>query len=202
MARLGNEDLQPTGGPVELTPCALVETERLSTRLLGPGDIEAWLSFLQGEGSLDYLPFVAADRASAEWWIDRQMGRYERDGHGLVALILKGTGEFAGQAGLMTQHTEVGEELEIGYHLLPRFRGSGLALEAARAFKECVFGAGFAESVVSIIHVDNRPSQRVAARNGMERDYRTGIYDVPHDVWRVRAGASSPGANGASGHAR
>jgi RimJ/RimL family protein N-acetyltransferase len=192
MARLGSEDLKPTGGQVELSPCALVETERLTTRLVGPDDVDAWLEFFRGEGSLDYLPFVEADRDSAEWWIDRQMGRYERDGHGMVALILEATGEFAGMAGLMTQHTEVGEELEIGYHLLPEFRGQGLAIEAARAFKECVFSTGFADSVVSIIHVDNAPSHRVAERNGMERDYQTGIYTVPHDVWRVRA----PGLSG------
>jgi ribosomal-protein-alanine N-acetyltransferase len=184
--RLGDADLRPTGKPVELTPCALVETDRLSTRLLGPDDVAVWLEFLRGEGSRDYLPFVEADLASADWWIQRQMGRYERDGHGMVALILKGTGEFAGQAGLMTQRTEVSEELEIGYHLLPAFRGRGLAFEAARAFKECVFATGFAQSVVSIIHVDNEPSQRVAVRNGMARDYRTGIYGVPHDVWRTR----------------
>ena len=191
MPRLGSEDLRPTGAPFDPTPCALVETERLSTRLLGPGDVDSWVEFLRGEGSRDFLIFVGEERADAEWWIDRQMGRYERDGHGMVALILKETGEFAGQAGLMTQHTEQGEELEIGYHLLPAFRGRGLAIEAARAFKECVFRTSFASSVVSIIHVDNVPSQRVAAANGMVKDYRTGIYQVPHDVWRARDGRSS-----------
>ena len=188
MPRLGDEDLRPTGKAVELTPCALVETERLSTRLLRPEDVDRWLKFLTAAGSRDHLPFVEGDRASAEWWIERQMARYERDGHGLVALILKETGEFVGQAGLMNQQTEVSEELEIGYHVLPAFRGRGLATEAARAFKECVFRSGFAKNVVSIIHVDNVASQRVAARNGMTRDYRTGIYSVPHDVWRVVAG--------------
>jgi hypothetical protein len=50
-----------------------------------------------------------------------------------------------------------------------------------------VFATGFADSVVSIIHVGNSPSQRVAIKNGMARDYRTGIYTVPHDVWRAHA---------------
>lgn len=184
--RLGIEDLRPTGGPVELSPCALVETERLATRLLTPDDVDAWHQFLQEPGSLDYLPFVDADRESAMWWIERQMGRYERDGHGMVALVLRETGELVGQAGLMTQHTERDEELEIGYHILRRFRGRGLATEAAFAFKECVFASGVSDAVVSIIHVGNVASQRVAAKNGMSRDYLTGIYTVPHDVWRVR----------------
>jgi RimJ/RimL family protein N-acetyltransferase len=184
--RLGDEDLGPSGKPIDPTPCALVETERLGTRLLTPDDVGACLDFFRSEGSLDYLVFVEPDPASARWWIDRQLGRYERDGHGLVGLILRETGEFVGQAGLMTQHTEVGEELEIGYHLLPRFRGWGLATEAARAFRDCVFGSGQADSVVSIIHVGNIASQRVAAKLGMAKDYRTGIYTVPHDVWRVR----------------
>ena len=69
MPRLGDEDMRPTGKAVELTPCALVETERLSTRLLGPEDVDLWLKFLMGAGSRDYLPFVEGDRASAEWWI-------------------------------------------------------------------------------------------------------------------------------------
>jgi RimJ/RimL family protein N-acetyltransferase len=184
--RLGSEDLRPSGRPFGLTPCTLIETDRLSTRLLTRADVPAWLHFLSDDASLEYLVFVDATEDSARWWVERQMGRYERDGHGMVALLLKDTGQFVGQAGLMTQQTEVGEELEIGYHLLPEFRGRGLATEAALAFKDCVFATGMADSVVSIIHVGNSASQRIAAKNGMERDYPTGIYTVPHDVWRVR----------------
>ena len=153
--------------------------------------MEAWLEFLQDEDSLEFLPFAGPTIEDSKWWIEFQHKRYERDGHGLMALIHKETGELVGQCGLLKQPLDGRTELEIGYHIVPRFRGKGFATEAARAFKAYAFDNDLADSVVSIIHVDNVKSQRVAVKNGMQREYRTegfGIMpDVPHYVYRVKA---------------
>jgi RimJ/RimL family protein N-acetyltransferase len=147
------------------------------------------MEFLLGEGSLLHLPFVGPTREGAEWWIERQLGRYERDGHGLVALLLRAGGDLVGQAGLLTQDVEGTEELEVGYHLVPRFRGKGLATEAARAFMDLALSAGMADTVVSIIGRANVASQRVAIRNGMTRERGIEMYGAPH--WLYRSGGSA-----------
>jgi RimJ/RimL family protein N-acetyltransferase len=168
-----------------MTSPAIVTTERLVSRQLTRADIDPWMEFMLGDGSLDFMPFVEPTREGTEWWIERQLSRYERDGHGLMALLLRDGGDLVGQAGLLTQQVEGVAELEVGYHLLSAFRGRGLATEAARAFKDHALASGMADSVVSIIHVDNVASQRVAIRNGMDRDRRIEAYGAPHWLYRT-----------------
>jgi RimJ/RimL family protein N-acetyltransferase len=151
-------------------------------------DIDPWMEFMLGEGSLDYLPFVAATREGAEWWIRRQLARYERDGCGLTALLTREDGDFVGQCGLLRQEVAGRHELEVGYHVLPTFRGRGFATEAARGFTDHALRSAMAETVVSIIHVDNAASQRVAQRNGLARQFRIDMYGAPHHVYRTPPG--------------
>jgi RimJ/RimL family protein N-acetyltransferase len=108
-----------------------------------------------------------------------------------MALIHRKTGELVGQCGLLKQTLDGRTELEIGYHIIPRFRGRGFATEAARAFKQYAFDNNLSDSIVSIIHVDNVRSQRVAEKNGMQRESKTEEFGVmpgvPHYVYRAKA---------------
>ena len=60
------------------------------------------------------------------------------------------------------------------------------------AFRERAFKSDPSDSVISVIHVDDTPSQRVAMRRGMQRERRTDmsgyglVEGVPHYVYRVR----------------
>jgi len=166
-----------------------LETERLHARLLTKADTDAWMEFLQGEGSRDYIGFIEPTREACEAWIDRQLQRYRDDGFGLMALILKNTGELVGQCGLIKQELEGETEIEIGYHILPRFRGKVYATEAAIAFRKYAFENNFAESIISIIHPDNKASQKVAKKNGMKPDFITEkcnlAMGIPHVVFRT-----------------
>ncbi len=77
------------------------------------------------------------------------------------ALIKKENYAFVGQCGLI--HTVDGvEELEIGYSLMPEFRGKGYALEAAKKCKDFAFENNLSDSLISIIHIDNKESEKVA----------------------------------------
>lgn len=62
---------------------------------------------------------------------------------------------------------EWGDELELGWLLLPRFHGRGYATEAARTIRQLVPGR-----VISLIRVENTRSINVARKLGMrlERD--------------------------------
>ncbi|MBL0044007.1 MAG: GNAT family N-acetyltransferase [Flavobacteriales bacterium] len=86
------------------------------------------------EGSCsERLRFRKVCEADVEPWLAYQWSfvRYERDGSGLHALELLGTGEFVGLCGLLTQEVDGKMELEIGYHLLPGQWHKGFATEAA-----------------------------------------------------------------------
>lgn len=166
-----------------------LETPRLVARRLTRADIECWLPFMTSPGALRFFATMDANRAGAEAWIERQLQRYQRDGHGLMALIDKASGALVGQCGLMWQQVDGVAELEVGYHLLPRYRGRGYGLEAARAFRDYAFASGMSESLVSLIHINNHDSQRLAGRNGLAPERLTlnyGVFaGVPHYVYRI-----------------
>lgn len=163
------------------------ETERLIIRPLDRGDAIAWQEFVMDEVATKYFPdeWKLSPEKSGEW-IDFQLKRYEENRYGLQALVDKKSGELIGQCGLLAQTIDNIDELEIGYHLIPRFWGNGYAIEAAKEFKKIGFENNLAESIISIIDPENILSQSVAERNGMTRDTKTWYMEMEVFIYRIK----------------
>jgi ribosomal-protein-alanine N-acetyltransferase len=163
------------------------ESERLRFRLLQPDDFDTWLPFFSTPEAEKFLGLGAIptplDRCRK--WFDIVLNRYENDLGGMNVLIDKKTGAFIGQCGLLVQEVDNIKELEIGYSILPDFWGQGFATEAARKCKEYAFINGFTNSLISIIHIENLRSEKVALKNGMHFDRRTVFKDMPVNVFRI-----------------
>lgn len=145
------------------------ETERLTLRPITTADVAPWITFMKSSEALRYFPGCEPKDAeeNAEKWVQNQLKRYGEGTKGLLALIDKESGAFVGQCGLIDQVVEDEPVLEIGYALLPESWGKGYATEAAKFLRNLAFKNDLAEQIVSLIHVDNMPSQAVAKRNGM-----------------------------------
>ena len=190
------------------------ETARLILREMSAADFPALCEML-------YDPIVmrayegAFSEAEARAWLDRQMERYRKWGHGLWAVTLRETGKMIGQCGITWQPSPRGEILEVGYLFSRASWHQGYATEAARASRDYAFEHLNAETVYAIIRDTNLPSQAVARRIGMApcfyfvKDYR-GV-KMPHTVFSVdrAAGEGAPdraesaeGALGVSGTPR
>jgi RimJ/RimL family protein N-acetyltransferase len=62
---------------------------------------------------------------------EKYLPAYERDGFGLMLVVRNEDGASIGMCGLIRR---VGlDDVDIGFAFLPRYRGQGIALEAARA---------------------------------------------------------------------
>jgi RimJ/RimL family protein N-acetyltransferase len=107
------------------------------------------------------------DRQGVEDWIRRHLARYERDGHGLWAMLLKSSHEVIGDCGCTLQEVEGQNHMEIGYHVRRDLWGKGYATEAARACMDYAFRILGAERVISLIRPENVRSRRVAEKNGL-----------------------------------
>ncbi|GAB3174820.1 GNAT family N-acetyltransferase [Telluribacter humicola] len=164
-----------------------LESERLTTRFLVPEDAGAWIEFCEDTEAVAYLPKFGLDRAEekALYWINRQLGRYQDQRYGLQAFIHKETGKLIGQCGLLLQEVDGQMELEVGYHVLPKYWGQGYAPEAARLFIDYVFDHKLAPSIISIIDFRNTKSQRVAEKNGLVREQQTRWADRDVYVYRL-----------------
>ena len=66
-------------------------------------------------------------------WIERNLRRYEEDGSGLRAVVLKSSGKMIGDCGPVWQEVDGKRQLEIGYHIRRDHWGRGYATEAAHA---------------------------------------------------------------------
>lgn len=164
-------------------------SERLLFRKIEPSDFEDWLPFYHNPKSTLFwegLPTNPIEACQAQF--DQIFERYENDLGGMNALILKETNELVGICGLLVQIVDDNEELEIGYSVLPKFWLQGFAFEAAQKCKEYAFLNSFSDSLISIIHVDNVPSQKVALKNGMHLDKTTTYKDNPVHIFRVNKG--------------
>lgn len=146
------------------------ETVRLKFRLLEKSDFEDWEALFKVDKVAEFLALDPSKPATelCEIWFQKVFHRYENDLGGMNVLVDKITGRMVGQCGLLVQEVEGAERLEIGYSILPEFWEKGYASEAAQKCKNYAFQNDFAETLISMIHIDNVASENVALKNGMK----------------------------------
>lgn len=156
------------------------ETERLKFRLLEPGDFDVWVNLFNTENIAEHLELDPKLSSSelCKIWFDKAFHRYENDLGGLNVLIDKKTNQLIGQCGLLIQTIENIERMEIGYSILPKFWKRGYAIEAAAKCKNYAFENNFTDSLISMVHVKNIASEKVAIRNGMSFEKRINSFNI------------------------
>jgi ribosomal-protein-alanine N-acetyltransferase len=163
----------------------VLETERLLLREFVTEDIDALAAVISDPETMRFYP-EPRDRAGVESWIERNRRRYQDDGHGLWAMILKSSGEVVGDCGLTRQTVEGVDEIEIGYHLRRDLWGRGLAPEAAAACRDYGFERLGVERLISLIRPENLPSRRVAEKVGLSLWKEVMWRALPHCVYVIR----------------
>lgn len=154
-----------------------LQSERLMTRKLNESDILIWEEFFEDSEAVEFLYLSSLGLSSnieyATHMINKQLERYEDKRFGHQALIDKKTKKFIGICGLLTQEIDKKKEIEVGYHILKKFWGQGYATEAAKLFIDYAFKNELANTIVSVIDVENFKSQKVAKKNGLTIDKKT-----------------------------
>ena len=164
----------------------ILETPRLRLREMSPGDLDFVAAMLSHPEVMRFYPKIYS-REEAAAWIERQLGRYARNGHGLWLAEDRATGEPRGQVGLAVQEVDGMEEPEIGWLIHRPWWRQGLATEAALATRDWAFGALGLSRVISLIRPENLPSQGVARKLGMKPGRRTLFHGFVHIVFEVSA---------------
>ncbi|MHB8964140.1 MAG: GNAT family N-acetyltransferase [Saccharofermentanales bacterium] len=169
----------------------ILETPRLILREMTQLDMPDLSAILQDEQTMHAYEGAFNDAETQEW-LNRNFKRYQEDGVGLWAVILKDNGAMIGQAGITMQDVEGERVPEVGYLFNRSYWGNGYATEAAVACKEYGFAVlGYSE-IFTIVRDTNIPSLNVAIRNGMLIRKRfvkhcRGV-DMPHYVFSARKG--------------
>lgn len=156
------------------------ETERLEFRLLKQDDFDTWKPLFRAEHIAKFLELdpTLSETELCQAWFDKAFYRYENDIGGMNALIDKKSKRLVGQCGILVQNIENIKRLEIGYSILPEFWKQGFAIEAAMKCRNFAFENNFAESLMSMVHIDNISSEKVALRNGMSFEKKIGDFNI------------------------
>ncbi len=145
------------------------ETERLKFRLLKSNDFDSWVDLFKENKVAEFLEMdpTLSPTDLCKAWFDKSFNRYQNDLGGMNVLIDKKTNQFVGQCGLLIQTIEEVKRLEVGYSILPKFWNQGYAFEAASKCKNYAFENNFTDSLISVVHIENIGSEKVALKNGM-----------------------------------
>jgi RimJ/RimL family protein N-acetyltransferase len=146
----------------------VIETPRLLLRHMTIEDDTALIrqllndpAFIQNIGDRG----VRTDDDARRYIDDGPRASYQRFGFGLYAVTTKATGESIGICGLVKR--EFLDDADVGYALLPGFRGMGYATEAASAVLRYGLDTLRLPRIVALTHPDNEGSIRVLEKLGL-----------------------------------
>lgn len=170
----------------------MIETRRLILRELCEDDFEAEYAVLSDTAIMQYYPY-SFDEARVKSWIKRNIERYQNDGFGLWAVVVKETGEMIGGCGLTMQNINGTIQPEIGYHIHRSHQRNGYANEAASAVRSWAFEHTPYQTLYSYMNAENTASRATAKSIGMQHllDYTneekilTSVYAIKKEDWTM-----------------
>ena len=181
----------PAPQPEHVT-APVLETSRLRLRGFRAEDFDKWFAFSRLPAYYRY--FGNEPMPAEEVWklLLRSAGHWVIMGFGFWAVEEKASGRFVGAVGFLRLLRDIdpplGDAPEIGWVMNPAIHGRGYASEAVEAV--LAWGTSHFGPVrtVCIIHPENEPSLRLAAKFGY-REYARATYHAEPIVLLERAGA-------------
>lgn len=148
----------------------ILQTERLALRPIQPDDALAFEAFYGDADVMSIRKYGVLDAKAARGQVEEMLRHWETHGFGMWVVTDIDSAEFAGECGL--RWLEDATDVELSYGLYPRFRGRGLATEAARAVMDYGIESLALERIVALSRGDNSASHRVLEKLGMTLEWR------------------------------
>ncbi len=144
----------------------ILQTERCYLRELAPLDAANCFLLNQHPEILEFTNDPPFDSEETARKFLNSYDAYIKTGIGRWAVELKTDNSFIGWCGLKYHHTT--NDIDIGYRLLPKYWGKGLATETAKGC--CDFGMKVLglKRIYACIHENNLKSLRVAEKLSMQ----------------------------------
>jgi RimJ/RimL family protein N-acetyltransferase len=151
---------------------AILETSRLTLRPFREEDVDL-LSALMANTDFMRFSLGPKTRKQTAAFLETVIGWNRAGLPSPFAVVIRSNGVLVGYCGFLHQEVDGEKEIEIGYRLHPDYWNKGIATEAARAVRDHAFRDLKLLRVVSLIHPENSPSQRVAEKLGMSLEKQT-----------------------------
>lgn len=166
-----------------------IDTARLVGSRIAPGDLARLRALYQDPGVAGTLGGLRDD----EWVAGRlafEVGHWEQHGFGAWIFRDRRSGAFVGRGAI--RHARIpelaglgGDQIELGYALLPACWGSGLATEMAGAMVACARDGLHLPELAAWTLTTNLASQRVLEKVGFTSEREFEWAGMPHRYYRL-----------------
>ena len=160
----------------------LLETERLLINMITQDDASFLYALMNDK---DWILNIG-DRGirtieDAEDFIKTRFFKsYKENGFGFYSMVIKDTLEMIGIVGLVNR--EGLEHIDIGYGILPEFRGQGFAYEATKAVYDYSQDTLKLKKIVAIVNPDNIRSIKLLQKLGLNFEKMVRLPDEDNDI--------------------
>jgi ribosomal-protein-alanine N-acetyltransferase len=141
-----------------------LETPHLILRSWRLEDADALFRILREPDILKYFPSTTFTLEKTQGYINHQLTHWQEHGYGHWAVTLKEDGRMLGWDGL--EYLTETDENEVAYLLSHQAWGCGYATEAARAAVRYGFHTASLQTIIGLVHPQNRASIRVLEKCG------------------------------------
>jgi len=163
-----------------------IESSRLILRQYQQSDIDAYAEMLADPEVMKYVGTSEPQNRQTAWRsLATMAGHWSLKGFGMWALEEKLSGEFIGRVGLFSPDGWPG--IEIGWMLRRGFWGQGYAFEAAEQALIHIKNTDELNTVISLIHPENKASISLTKRLGSVYDRSSDVLigDTYADIYRL-----------------
>ncbi|MDD4832789.1 MAG: GNAT family protein [Clostridia bacterium] len=144
-----------------------LETDLLFLRDYVMSDLENFYRLKSCREVWNYSTFIPVfDTATAKNELKNLISKQTADGMGFCALFSKSSGEYIGEAGILSCNTNA-DRCVIGYNLLPSFWGNGYATDISKRLIKYAFENLNVERVEALAMKNNVASCRVLEKSGL-----------------------------------
>ena len=167
----------------------VLQTSRVILRPFRADDLDRLAELFENPGFMRFSLGVQTREKTAEFL--EKVLRWEREGlPSMFAVQLKPEPTVLGYCGFFHHPPDVTTDVEIGYRLHPDYWNRGLITEASRAVRDHGFRDWNLPRVISLVHPENIPSQRIAEKMGMTiekqitfRGFLTNVFFLTREKW-------------------
>lgn len=150
---------------LNFSPFPILQTERLLLRSLQQSDANEIFALRSDDNVNKYIERQKATSIKdAHDFIERITQSISNNESILWAIELKKEKAFAGSVLIFHVNTEK-DEAELGYEILPKHQGKGIAQEAIKAALTFAFDVLKVKTIAAVVHKENIPSLKIIEKN-------------------------------------
>lgn len=173
-----------------VTSTVSIDTARLIVRDHREGDLPGLVALLTDRVAMRYLPeiFCETEARARENLANAmaEIGKPDRERF-FFAIEERSSGRYVGEIGFtVLERRSAGSRADLGYFILPEFRGKGFVTEAGRAVVDFAFGEAGVFKMVTGCLAENGPSERVMRKIGFTKEGALRRQQWHEGTWKDR----------------